>query len=140
MKKIYVDTNIFLDYLFDRMVGLVPASYFAERLFDAIFDCKYFLIISELTIKELETHSKMTKDMLLEMFREYEDVGKLEILSIDQKTIDRAKGIAKEKKVPVPDAIHAILAQTAGTIVVTRDKHFANLDFIKAWKPEELEL
>lgn len=69
MKKIYVDTNIFLDYLFDRMVGLVPASYFAERLFDAIFDCKYYLIISDLTIKELETHSKMTRKMLLEMFQ-----------------------------------------------------------------------
>lgn len=40
----------------------------------------------------------------------------------------------------MPDAIHAILAKTEGAVVVTRDKHFANLDFIKAKRPEELEL
>lgn len=136
MSKVYVDTNIFLDYLFDRMVGLIPGGYFAERLFEAIVDCRYSLVISELTIKELEVHSKLAKASIEELLERFKTIEKLDVVGIDAKIISEAKNI----RMPLPDAIHAVAARRQKAILVTRDKHFAGTCSVKVAKPEDLEL
>ena len=135
MSKVYVDTNIFLDYLFDRMVGLVPGGYFAERLFEVVVDCRYSLVISELTIKELEVHSKPAKVTVEELFERFRAIGKLDVVDIDAKIISEARNI----KMPLPDALHAAAARRKKAILVTRDRHFAEIRSVKVAKPEDLE-
>ncbi len=136
MPRVYVDTNIFLDYLFDRMVGLIPAGYFAERLFEAIVDCRYLLVMSDLTMKELEVHSKMAKASIEDLLDRFKEVGKLDIVAIDTKVISEARKL----KMPMPDAIHTVIAGRQKAILVTRDKHFAGVRSVKVAKPENLEL
>ena len=52
---------------------------------------------------------------------------------------EEAKKIATERNIPVGDALHAIIARDNNLVLVTRDKHFENIeDISKHFKPEEL--
>ena len=51
---------------------------------------------------------------------------------------DEARKIAEERNLPSGDVLHAILARDNNFILVTRDKHFRELeDITKHYKPEE---
>ena len=60
-------------------------------------------------------------------------------VKVTEKQIKYAIKICKERNVAFGDAIHAILARDNGAIVITRDRHFLELqDLAECRKPEEL--
>lgn len=51
----------------------------------------------------------------------------------------RAKDMARKRRIPIDDAVHALVARREKAILVTRDNHFKLLqDVIKTHKPEEI--
>ena len=50
-----------------------------------------------------------------------------------------AKQISRNQKIPVPDALHAVIAKSYNAVLVSQDNHFLKLsDFVKVKKPEEI--
>ncbi len=56
-----------------------------------------------------------------------------------KKQYGKAKDLAAKRKVPLLDAMHAIIARDEKAILVSRDNHFKKLlDITKPKKPEEI--
>lgn len=137
MKKIYVDSNIFLDFWLDRMTGLKPANYYAEELFKNCIRCLYKIVISENTIIELsENFPAKNIEKKLDVFKK---LSKLEIVSVQIDDLIKAKKLALDRDIPVHDAVHALIAKKLMIPLITRDKHFSQVDdLITVKAPEEL--
>ena len=91
---------------------------------------------------------------------EYSPKGDKTIFTISAKTLDKlvidqiqflgglqgvyrglkeAADLSKKHNIPLGDAVHGVLARDANAVMVTRDRHFRNLeDISKHYKPEEL--
>lgn len=116
---IYIDTNVYLDYLLNRKDRLRPLGDFAFELLRQAIGCKYDLLISDI--------------LLIELRNNIEDERLTTLLnSIKQKTIFITKeksDVIEAKKISSDnrwDALHYILAKRGGAeILVTRNiKHF----------------
>ena len=57
---------------------------------------------------------------------------------INKNQIITAREIKSELNIPFGDALHAIVAKDNDAILITRDKHFLEIDFIECYKPEDL--
>jgi hypothetical protein len=55
-KRIYVDSNIYIDYFENRSDKLIPWGEFAHKLFQRTFECEFKVIISSFIIKELNNN------------------------------------------------------------------------------------
>jgi len=108
---------------------------FALKLLVLIKSKKQKLIISDLLIRELETHYSMEKiNGMMKLFE-----NELEKIFATKEQRDEAIKISNEREVPMGDALHAIIARDNNLILVTRDKHFLKLtDIAEYYKPEEL--
>jgi len=85
-----------------------------------------------------------------ELLKYFDDIHIKEIISIipkqllikietKAKQLEEAIKISKKLRIPVKDALHAILARDNDTILVTRDKHFYELaKQVTIKKPEDL--
>lgn len=74
-----------------------------------------------------------------ELFRPLRKVGVLEEADVSKKQMDEARKLASEKKVPVGDALHAILARDNNAVLVSRDAHCDMLqNIVPVCKPEEI--
>ena len=136
MKKLYVDSNIWLDYWLDRTVNITPIGCFAERMLERATDCEFTLIVSDFILKEIESNMKTSAETNMSAFRK---IGKLNIIRVDGSTFQNAKELASKRDIPIHDAVHALMAKKIGAILVTRDKHFGELeDIIVSKRPEEL--
>jgi predicted nucleic acid-binding protein len=63
----------------------------------------------------------------------------VERISSTETERDEAKRIAVKKKIPRGDALHAIMARDNNLILITRDKHFRQLETISVhYKPEDI--
>lgn len=59
------------------------------------------------------------------------------ITNLKQKT--EAKKIAQERALPPGDVLHAIIARDNNLVLITRDKHFKQLEDITPYhKPEDI--
>ena len=59
-------------------------------------------------------------------------------ISVSNLQFKEAINISRELKTPLKDTLHAILAKNNNAILITRDKHFNEIDFVETYKPEEL--
>ncbi|VVB81852.1 PIN domain protein [uncultured archaeon] len=120
--KIYVDTNVFLDYLLERKNKQgKDLSGPAFSVFKRAVSCEFYIILSNHLLNEL--HRMIKEDdtrMLLNFLNK-------KIITVEDE--HEHKG----------DEKHAVLAINAGAdLIVTRNKnHFLNFS-IKAVLPEEL--
>ena len=73
MKKIYIDTNIFLDFWFDRSDKIKHFGVFAKQLFEDTMSCKYFLVISDYILAEIEYNFEFT-DQIKKLIDQFEKV------------------------------------------------------------------
>lgn len=120
MLRIYVDANVFLNTWFLEMHRFDPLFERAERLLQAVVDCRFFLIISTLTLKELSRKmSASPDDVKSGYFRMYESVGKLSIVTVTQDMVDEAKHA--QLRTHLSDAIHAVVARRENAVLVTRN-------------------
>lgn len=134
-QKYYLDTSIWIDLYEDRRgYNKEPLGDYALKLISLIKAKKCPLIITDLLIKELEMNYSVEE--INGMMKPFENI--IEKITTTKKQRDEAEKIAKERKIPRGDALHAILARDHDLILATRDKHFRELeDISKHHKPED---
>jgi|TARA_Y100000310_G_C20458742_1_gene704310 predicted nucleic acid-binding protein len=135
-EKFYVDTSIWMDLLEDRKgYNNEPLGEYALKLFSLIKAKKNTLIITDLLIRELESNYSMEE--INGMVLPFQKI--IEKIFVTKEQRDEAKKLGQERNLPPGDALHAIIARDHKLIMITRDKHFRQLeDIAKHYKPEEL--
>ncbi|MCK4589525.1 MAG: PIN domain-containing protein [Nanoarchaeota archaeon] len=114
--KVYVDANIFIDYLRQRTDGLRPLGEFAFQFFSDGWNCKFKLIISDWLLTELEKH--LSKDEIEFVLKDFKDKEKIILVKSTREDKTKSKNYAHPE-----DALHAILANKAGAnYLVTRNQ------------------
>ena len=109
--RIYVDTNVFIDYLLQR---------FKIKVFTEAVTCKYTIVISQLVIKELKSQ-KINADELLKWLS---FASKIEIIPVCTKNYELY--LTKNE---YADALHIASAISANvSYIVTRNVK----DFVKS--------
>jgi len=135
MKKYYIDTAIWIDLYEDRFgYNKEPLGDYAWKLFSLIKAKNDIIVVSDFLIRELEMNYSLEE--INGMIKPFENILE-KVLNKEQK--DEAKKIAEERNIPPGDVIHAIIARDNDFILITRDKHFMQLeDISKHYKPEDL--
>ena len=135
--KYYFDTSIWRDYFENRSDRLRPLGEWAFELIRQIGEDKGIILYSQLVIDELRKGWSQEKiDKCFGMFRSEGLLVKVEPTDLQKK---ESLFIAQKKKVPRADALHAIIARDEKAVMVARDHHFIDLDYVTEHKkPEEL--
>ncbi|MFQ6051154.1 MAG: type II toxin-antitoxin system VapC family toxin [Candidatus Hydrothermarchaeota archaeon] len=140
MEFIYLDTNIYLDYWYDRKDRLRPLGEFAFSILMRVIDCEFIIIISDLLLKELST--QINEKAIEELFSDLKAKDKLITSKIEEKDIEDANELKRKyPEVPFPDLLHYTKAiNTNARYLITRDEHYDLLpeEKILIRKPEEL--
>lgn len=134
-EKYYLDTAIWVDYYENRRDKFRPLGEWAFELFKKIRKNKEKVLYSDLVVNELSmAYDKETINKIFEIASEM-----LEKVEIRKEQRREAKKVAKERKIPRGDVLHAILAKDNNAILVSRDKHFQLLrDIYEFVKPEDI--
>lgn len=135
MEKFYFDTAIIRDYYENREDRFRPLGEWAFRLLAMIKANGFTLIISDMVLKELRSfYSKEEISKILTPFNKI-----IEKVDSNEGQYKEARKIANERKLPLLDALHAIIARDTNSIMITRDKHFLELtDITQYKKPEDI--
>lgn len=135
-KKYLIDTSIWVDLYEDRPgYKGEPLGDFAFKLFAIIKAKEDKIIITDLTIRELEMNYSIAE--INGMMKPFEAI--LEKLVASKKQREEAKKLAKERPVPKGDALHAVIARDNNFTLIARDKHFRQLtDISEHHKPEDI--
>ena len=121
--KLYLDTNIIMDFLLGR-------DYSAHELFIRAISCEFYLVISELTIHEL-TFQKQKFYTLFSLLQK-------KIIRLPIKKEDKEKAKDFLQYTHHNDAIHAaaFLSSGANYFITRNTKDFLFLKNVK--RPDEL--
>ena len=133
---IYLDTNIYLDFLLDRKgKDGKPFGEITEKVFDRVIACEFVIVWSDWIIYELDRTIGLEK--LTMMYEILKAKNKIVRIKYNQEDVENAK----RKSAHFQDALHGVLAKRAGAkILVTRNI----TDFIipalriKVKRPEDL--
>ena len=140
--KVYIDSNIFLNVWFEEMLRFSPAFYYSRKILDAILECKFQLVISDLTVKELSRKTGLSKEVIVkEYLKPYEMVAKLTIIETSMEMIKEANAISRRSGLHAADALHALVVKKEKCTLVTRDKELtrtARIIDVRASLAEEL--
>lgn len=133
--RYYLDTAIWMDYYEDRKDRSRNLRDIAFKLLCKILASHSKILISRFTLMELETFYSL--DEIRGIVFPFEKL--IEKVEMSEEQIVFAEKVAKERKIPKGDAVHAILARDNNVILISRDKHFHLLkDITVAMKPEEI--
>jgi predicted nucleic acid-binding protein len=133
--RFYLDTSIWMDYYEDRKDPNKHLGELAFRLLCKLLASKSAIVVSQIIFLEMATYYSM--DEIRGITMPFERLIIKANISKAQK--EEAITLAKERKVPRGDALHAILARDNQAILVSRDRHFQLLkDICSVMKPEEL--
>ena len=138
-RLIYIDTNIYLDYLENRTDKMRPLGEFAYTVFKRALGCEFKIIVSEHLLDELEKF--VTEQEIGFVLGKIKSAGKEVPLEVLESDIQKANALAAQRKVPWPDTLHAVLAIRGGAeCIVTRNKKDFDpfSDLIEAVFPEEI--
>jgi len=129
--KIYVDTNIYLDFLLERKnLEERDLSEYSYNVFERTISCEFTIVVSDKILSELRKHLDPGKaSALFKLIK-----GKIIKIIATDEDIEKAKNINTHFE----DAIHVVLALKAeADLIVTRNKKdFKGL--FKAKLPEEI--
>ena len=128
--RIYVDTNIYLDYFLNRTDRLRPLGDFAFELFRRTISCEFEIILSDWVEQELKNNNAT------EQLRKLKEELKHKLITITTTKED----INQAKKVkPFEDSLHAILAEKAkAKYLITRNIKDFEQSTIKPIYPENV--
>ncbi|MFT4326264.1 MAG: type II toxin-antitoxin system VapC family toxin [Candidatus Woesearchaeota archaeon] len=129
-EKIYVDTNVWLDYLYNRTDKLRPLGEFAFELFRKSVACAYTIVISDWVLDEVSKYDpqKRMADVLIWL----KEAKKVEVISTTYELKQKAK-----KQAHWQDVLHALLAEEASvSFLVTRNI----IDFSGSWYSFKVKL
>jgi len=114
--KLYVDTNIFLDYLLERKnLSGEDISLPAQKLFYRAMSCEFFIVVSDHTANELNKNLNIEKArMMIEFLKK-----KIVMVYKTEEDIIEAKKLSATN---FNDALHAVLAKKYGAdYLITRN-------------------
>ncbi len=135
MTLLYIDTNIFIDFVKERTnIYGKDISTPAAKLFFDIFSCKYHIVLSTWTLNQVYKEVEIEDiAMLFNMLKK-----KLIVKTYDEEDKSKANQRSSDN---FEDALHIILAEkTKADIIVTRDiGHFIKIGTkIPIKRPEDL--
>jgi len=137
-KLIYLDTNIYLDYLENRTDRLRPLGEFAFRLIKRTIDCEFNVAVSSLVLAEIKfnNYTKQFTDLINSL----KDMNKIVYIEMNENDNLKARKFHKERKTSFNDTLHVVLANKVNAILITRNlKDFEELqDLIEISLPENL--
>jgi len=135
-RKYYFDTSIWLDFLEKRDEPNFPKSEWAVKLIDKIIRNKDYILFSDNNLVELVelNYSEFEIEAILERFGD---------IIIKVEATERQLGVSKDlsfkRKIPLRDALHALIARDNNAILVTFDHDFRQLiDIKKSYRTNEL--
>lgn len=135
--KYYLDSCIWRDYWEDRRDNMRPLGEFALNFLNKIIDNQDFVVVSNLVRKELST--RFSYEQIKEIFKIISDEYLLVDITYTESQVKEAALISKSRNVPFGDALNAILARDNNSILISRDRHYEELqDICLAKKPEDL--
>lgn len=129
---IYVDTNVYLDFLVDGRPKDFTEDAF--QLFYRALQCEFEIIISRKIKTELRPNIQGKESSFLFNLLE----PKLRLVDVSAEDIEEAKAL---DSIDTADALHAILARKFGAeLIITQNmKHFLKFSgVIKPARPSEL--
>jgi predicted nucleic acid-binding protein len=131
---VYVDTNVFLDFLRDReneFGGDLGKR--AERFFRRVMKGEFDIIVSEWMEEELYNHVEESEASML--FSMLED--SIIEASYSDEDWERARKIDEDE---ADDVLHAVIADNAGAdLVATQNiSDYKEVDFIEVKKPRDV--
>lgn len=113
MTLIYIDTNIYLDYLLKRR-GNTDYSYHAFNIFKRSISCEFRIVVSDHLLYELRKHVEAEEAKMLFL------LIKKKIVKVKTEDCDLLK--AKSLNTHNEDALHIVLADKVGAeFIVTRN-------------------
>jgi predicted nucleic acid-binding protein len=139
-ERIYLDANIYLDYFLDRKDSLKPLGEFAFKLLNEAVNCKFFVIISNETLREVcKVLRKTEEGVWATFFSDLVEFDKISIIFSSSENEQKAKEFSRKFRLHFADSLHLVLAVESKAILVSRDKHFEGLkDSFAVKTPEEL--
>jgi len=131
-----IDTAIWVDFYEDRKsFHGEPLGDYAFQLLSKIKAQAQIIILTDLLLRELEMN--YTMPAINGLFKPF-DAMTTKIIATNEQRLE-AKKIAQERNLPPGDALHAIIARDNSLTLITRDRHFKQLqDIAPSYKPEEL--
>jgi predicted nucleic acid-binding protein len=133
--KFYIDTCIWRDYYENRFSDK-PIGRYALRFFNKIIKEKHSIIFTNLIINELKI--AMQTEEIENLFKFFYALGILFFVQIEGEIYYEAKQIATTFKIPLSDAIRALVAKKNDAIIITRDKHFnIMINLVECKTPED---
>ena len=135
-KKIYLDTNIYLDYLLERRNRYGDdKSECAFLVFHRTFLCEFEIVLSDWCAEELLR--TIHPDKVLFLMELLKAKNKLHRVTCSEND----RGYAKSLSSHYHDPLHAILAKKGNAeFIVTRDKRgfICSRHILEAYLPEEI--
>jgi predicted nucleic acid-binding protein len=136
MQKYYLDACIWIDYFENRKDRFRPLGEWALDLIKKIIEENALILYSELVEEELSIKYSPRDIKAILNITPFENRIKVKISDFQ---IKESIHTSKQLNIPRKDALHAIIARDNNAILVTRDKHFQELqEKITIRKPEEL--
>ena len=133
MERYYFDTSIWIDFYDKRDYN----GEVAKRLLEKIIGEDCFVLYSDVVIFELKKLGFSEKE-INQIFSAAKPDHTKRVHST-KKQLEEAKRLAKQRDVPLRDALHAVLARDGDAQLVSRDRDFEKLkDITPAKKPEDL--
>jgi len=131
---VYVDTNVFLDFLRDReneFGGSLGKR--AEEFFRRVREGEFDIVVSDWVKKELSNHLENGEERML--FSMLED--SIVEASYSDEDWERAERIDEQE---ADDVLHAVIADNVGADLVTTQNitDYRNVDFIEVKKPRDV--
>ncbi len=135
-KNYYLDTSIWLDFFEDRDEPNFSKGKLTHKLLNKIIKEDSKIIYTNLIFKEMRDFG-YTYFELKYLFKPFNKI--LIYTRPTKKQYGKAKDLAAKRKVPLVDAIHALIARDNKAVLITRDHHFKRLlDITKSKRPEDL--
>lgn len=115
MRKLYCDTNVFVDYHNNGSDSLRPLGYFAFECFFRGWNCSFELVVSSWVRKEALNY--ISADQFEEILDEFRSVGKLHEVTYSDEEFVASRSYEHKN-----DALHALIALREGCDgIVTRN-------------------
>lgn len=135
MTLFYIDTNIWLDFHFNRTDKNRNLGLIASKFFYYILRNESKIAISSKLFEEL--NGKLSINEINGLIVPF--IKRLVNLKESRELHNLSEQISKERNIPKTDVLYALLAKENNAIVITRDNHFKQLsDICISKRPEEL--
>ena len=136
-QKYYIDACIWRDFHENREDKFRPLGEWAFEMFRKIKANKSIVLYSDLTVDELS--KDFNPEQIKDIFKIVHEANLLEKVNLKKEQFQEAAKLNRERNLPFGDCLHALIARDNQAIMVTRDKHFEELqDVVQSYKPEDL--